>query len=132
MDLTYNSIYKDPFQKLIRLMTHIMRTLFRNSLDSRLKNKHLNQFYFWALNRSHTRDLGAIPLPKCSISRRASFCKNTPKSAFNNIYDIDDFRIHIPKIDFSPKCLSHLTRPAARPSDTQSISPDTQNISPDT
>ena len=65
------------------------------------------------------------------FSARVFFVK-IPQSQHSIIYTIFSFfRIHIPKIDSSPKCFSHPTRPPARP-DTRSISSDIQNTSPDT
>ena len=49
------------------------------------------------------------------FSARVFFVK-IPQSQHSIIYTIFSFfRIHIPKIDSSPKCFSHLTRPPARP-----------------
>ena len=63
------------------------------------------------------RDLGAIPPPKCSIFRRASFFVKVPQRQPLVIYAIFiSFRIHVPKIGSSPKCFSHPTRPPGRPS----------------
>ena len=84
------------------------------------------------------RDLSVCGTRKCSIFRRAFFCKNTPSSESKNINNTYFFRIQIPKMGFSPNV--QLTRPGrpdpadpTRPDpNTQSISSDTQNISSDT
>ena len=60
------------------------------------------------------RDLAGKPPPDFIIFRRASFCKNTPKSVFNEIYNIQVFQDTYSQNGFFPHAFQSRD-PAARP-----------------
>ena len=81
-----------------------------------LSKCHFNQFHFSGLNWSHMKDLGAFFGPIFVIFRRAPFFKNTPKSVFNDIYNIQVFQDTYSQNGFFPMLFSHPTRPPGRSS----------------